>query len=59
MRKVIACFAADTDGSTALEYSLMIASVAIGLLLAIASLSEELSALFGAISAGLSAISSF
>lgn len=59
MRQIFARFAADSDGSAALEYSLTIAFIAIGLLLAIASLGDELSALYAGIAASLGAISSF
>lgn len=59
MRKAITTFIGDKKGSAALEYSLLTAALAIGILSAISSLGDTLSSIYQTIISGLMTISSF
>lgn len=59
MRKAIIIFLADKKGSAALEYSLVVAALAIGILTTISSLGDVLGNLYQTIVSGLAAIAGF
>jgi Flp pilus assembly pilin Flp len=56
MRKAIIHFWANTDGSAAIEYSLLAGALALGLIAAIVSLTETLNALYQTVISGLASI---
>lgn len=56
MRNAINQFWASTDGSAAIEYSLLVGALAVGLIAAIGSFTETLGSLFQAIISGLASI---
>lgn len=49
MRNFITRFAKDESGATAIEYGLIAALIAVGIILALTTLGTELSSLFGRI----------
>lgn len=57
MRRVIARFATDREGSAAIEYSLVIACIALGILAALLSLGSELQQIYAGIMSGLASLS--
>jgi Flp pilus assembly pilin Flp len=57
MRRVIARFAAGREGSAAIEYSLIVGCVALGILAALMSLSSELQQIYADIASGLASLS--
>jgi Flp pilus assembly pilin Flp len=59
MRRVIARFAADEQGSAAIEYSLILASIALGILAVLLSFGGELQQIYAGIAAGLNTLSDF
>lgn len=56
MRKAIIHFWADTNGSAAIEYSLLAGALALGLIAAIVSFTETLSGLYQTIISGIASI---
>lgn len=56
MRKAIIRFAADTDGSAAIEYSLLAGALALALIGAIVSYTETLASLYQTIISGVASI---
>jgi Flp pilus assembly pilin Flp len=57
MRRVIARFVADTHGSAAIEYSIIVACIALGILGALISLGGALQEMYAGILAGLASLS--
>jgi Flp pilus assembly pilin Flp len=57
MRSAFIRFAANRDGSTAIEYSLIVAGIALGMLMALLSYAEELHAIYASIEAGVASLS--
>ena len=58
MRQARVNFAANTDGSAAIEYSLIVAGIALGVLMAVLSFSDELQNVYAGIEAGVASLSS-
>jgi Flp pilus assembly pilin Flp len=58
MRRAIARFAADSEGSAAIEYSLIVGCVALGILAALTSFSGLLQQIYADIASGVAALSS-
>lgn len=56
MRKGIIYFWTSTDGSAAIEYSVLVGALALALIAAIVSLTETLNALYQTIIAGMASI---
>jgi Flp pilus assembly pilin Flp len=57
MRRVIARFAADREGSAAIEYSLIVGCVALGILAALMSFSGALLQIYADIASGVASLS--
>jgi Flp pilus assembly pilin Flp len=57
MRRAITRFAADREGSAAMEYSLIVGCVALGILAALMSFSGALQQIYADIAAGVAALS--
>ena len=57
MHRVIARFAAGREGSAAIEYSLIVGCLALGILAALMSFSSELQQIFEGIASGVASLS--
>jgi Flp pilus assembly pilin Flp len=57
MRRVIPRFLANADGNAAIEYSLIVAGIALGLIMGLTALSEQLQDTYAAILAGVASLS--
>jgi Flp pilus assembly pilin Flp len=57
MRRAIPRFAADTHGSAAIEYSLLIACIALGIVAALLSFSDQLQQTYANIAVGVASLS--
>jgi len=58
MRKAMLRFAANNEGSTAIEYGLIVAGIALAVLVTVLAYSEELQITYDGIAAGIASISS-
>ena len=56
MRRVILRFVSNADGNAAIEYSLIVAGVAMGLIMCAMALSEQLQDSYAAILAGVASL---
>ena len=57
MRRVILRFLSNADGNAAIEYSLIVAGIALGLMMGLTALSEQLQDIYAAILAGIASLS--
>ena len=57
MRRAYVRFAANADGSAAIEYSVIVAGIALGVLMAVLSFVDELHAIYATIEAGVASLS--
>ena len=57
MRRAFDRFAANADGSAAIEYSVIVAGIALGVLMAVLSFADELHAIYASIEAGVASLS--
>jgi Flp pilus assembly pilin Flp len=58
MRRALIRFTADAKGSAAIEYSLIAAGLALGVLMAVLSFSDQLQGIYAGIEAGVASLSS-
>jgi Flp pilus assembly pilin Flp len=57
MRRAFNRFAANAEGSAAIEYSLIVAGIALGMLMALLSFSDQLQGIYAGIEAGVASLS--
>jgi Flp pilus assembly pilin Flp len=58
MRRVIPRLLSNANGNAAIEYSLIVAGVAMGLIMCVTALSEQLQDIYAAILSGVASLSS-
>lgn len=58
MRRVILRLLSNPDGNAAIEYSLIVAGIALGLIMGLTALSQQLQDIYAAILAGVASLSS-
>ncbi len=58
MRRALIRFTADAKGAAAIEYSLIAAGLALGVLMAVLSFSDQLQGIYAGIEAGVASLSS-